>query len=311
MQQDPNPLRRVLLTPVGSLFVLAYGLLVGLTIVGAVVTSRVESLLKPGGSFSDGLITSVFGVVISTILIAPLTAFFVNLRREHQLAPVKREYLRSIKVGVESLAARHVRFLDIFGTVAMGFDTGVSSALLMKAFASLSASLDKSFSSAPKHRAQFAEAEALRNEGASILHDLTASHCEEIYREITHLDNTLMFCIPLFPPEAVAILSAVREHTLEFRNHLNDLRYLLSGHSDPVALAGARQGVLDIGKIWSELQAIETSLPGGIIPDKHPTPGIAAMTRIGTAGQETLISHLVDVLEKELQLEAQIKPIRP
>jgi len=73
-----------------------------------------DSLLKPGGGLLDGLIANGISVVVSTILIAPLTAYFVNMRREHQLIPVRRGFVLSIAGSVDRLARQYILSYEMY-----------------------------------------------------------------------------------------------------------------------------------------------------------------------------------------------------
>lgn len=91
-------------------FAAIFLVLMGALVIGLIFTSSAfsTSLRKPGGGLLDGLIANGISVIVSTILIAPLTAYFVTVRREQQLVPV-RKYISQSSGSIVSLVLADAR----------------------------------------------------------------------------------------------------------------------------------------------------------------------------------------------------------
>jgi hypothetical protein len=113
-----------------------FSLVVVAVVWGLIYTSAhfSESLFKPGGGLLDGLIANGVSVIISTILITPLTAYFVLLRREQQLVPVRKSFVSSIANAIDGVAISFIHHFHLYGLSVKALNDSMAGNTLAVAF---------------------------------------------------------------------------------------------------------------------------------------------------------------------------------
>lgn len=80
-------------------------------------TAVLSGMSGPSFDFLQNLLSEGVGVFISTLAIAPLTALFVERRRERQLAPARVEFLRSVSRQIKTVSDDFVHKFAMFSTL--------------------------------------------------------------------------------------------------------------------------------------------------------------------------------------------------
>ena len=289
---------------------------------GLLYTSRAfPTTLRPGGGLLDGLIANGISVVVSVILISPLTAYFISRRREQQLAPVQKSFVETMASEIDRLAAFYIHQAPLYGNAILALETSLSVNTLSSALEafnlSLRASTDRVAHVIPTAQQALATDSVPAQDSvltkamkeAALIREMTADLYETFYKETISLENTVSFSMPLFPVEMVTNLHDIRKTLIEYRGSLQDMLSVLSGAKDPRITAMAKQSALDFGLLIHKVQTLATaSGVAGDISDRMTSA--TAMDGIGVRYQRDIAGKLVEIFVQARDYDAKIDQLR-
>ena len=286
-------------------------------IVGLVFTSTAfhNSLYQPGGGLLDGLIANGISVLLSTILIAPLTAYFVNRRREQQMAAVRRGLTLSIAGEINQISEAFLHFFAIFGHAVMAFEQSGQGNTLAHAIESLNETLLRINT---KQLARMGE--TLENastlstvhssfkktlDDAKIIRSMVKELHEMLYREASTLENTLMFAIPVFPVLTIDNLRAIREDIVTYRGSLLLVLRVMAGDLEPGTVARAKNSYLDFDKLLQRVRQIAKTVD--VTDAEEKMLSVSALAKaFSWSAQRKLSERLIEVVEDSMKYNSEI-----
>lgn len=292
-------------------FAAVFVALIGAIIVGMIFTSSAfpQSLRTPGGGLLDGLIANGISVVVSTILIAPLTAYFVNFRREQQLVPVRKSFVLSIASGIDRIATSHIHHFGLFGMAVLQLRDGMAVSTLKKGLDSIKEFADRTHARLTGAAHTPLETDSILSNAirdAELLAKMISDLYDVAYRETAVLENTLTFALPLFPVEVVTDLHDIRQTLMDYRGNLQDMLAVLRGADDPCIAARAKFSVLDFRKLIEKVRIIAKS--SSVDNEMEYMRNAAEFAEIDVLGhtQQKIAQELVSVFEEARKYDAQL-----
>jgi hypothetical protein len=279
-----------------------------------------ESLYKPGGELLDGLIAGGISVIISTILITPLTAYFVALRREQQLVPVRRNFVHGIANSIDELAVSFIHHIHLYGFSVMALRDSMAGNTIKLSLETFNKKLERMRSRLSREKgSQDGEMEKA-NQGvetqedsilavaiteAKLVREQARDFNDQVYREARDLDNTVMFAMPLFPVEALNDLYAIRQTLIDYRESVKDMLAVMEGETDPRAIARAKFSALDFEALRDKITIIAKS---SMADELANMPNVARLLEVMQVYDQTKISSMlvdifVDARRYDLQLQ--------
>jgi hypothetical protein len=73
---------------------------------------KIPESMEQHGQLLESLIANGISVILSVILITPLTVYFINDRREKRLVPVRENFIESLSAALERIATAHLHYLS-------------------------------------------------------------------------------------------------------------------------------------------------------------------------------------------------------
>jgi len=302
-------------------FIVAWGVLFILTLVGAAW----EALYRiPNLDFLDGLVTTGVGVILSTVLIAPLSALFVEVRRQHDLEPVRQSLARGAWLTLEQIYRRHVNFLSSLGRLASITKVGLDALSIQQVLEKIREDFThlKLVSLGAPPSAKTETATRLFEEmveQARPMADVCSSYCRSMDRDIQQFDNALLFSLPVFAARSVSHLSEIREQIIGFRTSLaaleNVTRGVLGGanplrpeQTDLSNVPLANNAILDFRKIAGHLDQLGGTVSLG--SDTQLANAISLLHSDNDAtslySQRLIIAATTAIFNKALERDAQL-----
>jgi hypothetical protein len=296
-------------------FAIIFVALVSAVIAGLIFTSRAfpQSLGTPGGGLLDGLIANGISVIVSTILIAPLTAYFVNMRREQQLVPVRKSFVLSIASGIDRIAMSHIHHFALFGFAVLALRDGMAVNTLkqgMDLMKEIAEQLHTSFTGAA--HTPFTDSSILSKavHDAQLLAGMVEDFYDVAYRETAVLENTLTFALPLFPVDVITDLHDIRQILMDYRGNLQDMLAVVGGADDPRIAARAKYSVLDFRKLIDKVGIVAKS--AAVNNEADYMSNAAEFVKLDVLGhtQQKIAEELVLVFEEARKYDAQLRQTR-
>jgi hypothetical protein len=253
-----------------SLFVL-FALIAVLVLAGIGYTAPEfrTILLKRDGNLLDGLLANGVSIIISTILITPLTAYFVELRRERRLGPARASIVRAIAEAVNRLARNELSYQRWLGQWLSILSTSVEGTGLRVMMERLAVSLqvrNRKWLGQPNPgpETKTSENEIL----VGLLRDckdllaMSDRHYDVLYKETDNVDRSLTLCMLVVPPAAVSELHEIQKHLFDYKNSLLALLGVLRGSTDIETLHTAKSTKIDFRFLMDRISALAAYCPG-------------------------------------------------
>jgi hypothetical protein len=287
-------------TPIGLAASIVYVLLLIAVIIGFWRGMHATHPQTPTEVVAD-LSMNGLSILVSTILLAPLTAFFVDASREARLKPTKAALFNAIARQFDQIAQRHLHFSAMLSLQMNVLSSGLQIQAIddaMDRFGRAAARIAADLNHAPvdpqpDDRPTLTAVAIQQSEG---IRKSALEHADAIFRDLEQIDNALLFCIPVFDPASITTLSNLRETVVKFRAAMLDFRSVLHGNPDPSTAIRARMAVLDFQSIDRNLRMVAKE-----IGEPYPAAGlgddIARMVEIGVAKPAKFIEDIVDILE--------------
>jgi hypothetical protein len=302
-----------LLSPLLWAAVIVYlGLIVGTIFLIASLRQARGSLFEP--SLTESLLANALSIIVSAMIIAPVSALFLKQVQERRLRPVRAEFISTMRMTIDEISNTQRRFQIDFDPPALTLSMTVSTKTIFDGFASLNRSLFRrrpeiTGPEPPEEPTDMeVEARKLREENIVMLTDLIDRHCEDMFQVTSSLETTLVFCTPLFDANAILHLSTIRTRTLEYRNRLRDLRALLRSPLDKALVLRGGEAVLNVRSLINELIEICQI-------DPHlttPPPDESVLSLVTYEKQKEVLATVIKALHDEArwrdQLQTKAKP---
>lgn len=247
--------------------VFLFFLLIALIIFGLYWDRReVIGSLQPHGQFLEGLIANGLSVILSVLLITPLTFYFINYRREKELKPIRIYFIDNLASSIERLADDHIRFLGLhyIGIELLLSITTVDAlgSLMEDASINLGAITEKlqNLDTPLPKRSRTAEEKSTISENlilkAELIKNLAQRHYEGIYKDVQDIENILVFSVQQFPIDGINSLHQIRTVLMKYRENLKFLIDVLEGIKDPGVILRAKYTALNFNDLIENLNII-------------------------------------------------------
>ncbi len=222
--------------------------------------STISASMGPHGQLLEGLIANGISVVLSVVLIAPLTAYFIDSRRERRLVPIREGFLEGLGAAIERVATAQLHYLSFHYLQVQGLQATIAidmmEAVTKKVTESLAETTAKIEHATPPELGNRESIVSKLISKTTLIQTTTQRHYDIMYRETQDIENTLTFAMPQFPVEAVNHLHRIRLILMEYRERLRAMLAVLNGVTDPVTLGQAGMSVLDFRDLLKAFESV-------------------------------------------------------
>jgi hypothetical protein len=301
-----------LLSPALWLVVFVYLGVIATTALLTTALTRANPGSLFGESMMQGLLANALSIIVSAMVMAPITAYFLKEVQERRLRPVRAEFVSTMRMTIDEISNTQRRFQIDFDPPALTLSMTVSTKTIIDGFASLNRSLHRRHPETARPEPAEAptdmevEAQRLRQENIAMLTDLIDRHCEDMFQVTSSLETTLVFCTPVFDANAILHLSIIRTRTLEYRNRLRDLRALLRAPLDNALILRGGEAVLDVRSLINELIEICQIDPNLTTPP----PDEAILSLVSYGKQKEVLASVIKALHDEARWAEQLRTKR-
>lgn len=273
-------------------------------------SSQFDVSLKPRGGLLDGLIANGISVIVSVILISPLTAYFVSMRRDQQLQSVRANFLQAFEREIGNLKHAYINHVALYNVSALTFQMITGDRIQLHAYKGMNErlqvmlnrvihkidSIDKCEPSGSDDQDRDATLKDILND-TEILRNLIIDIYERFMRETTMLDNTLLFSAPFFPERCAVLLYETRQDIIEYRYNLRSLLNVVSGSSDPGDEIAGKHAYLDFHKLETRLNEVGHIVRASITITR-PTDDLETITPLSRQNQIVASTRIIDAFVK-------------
>ncbi|MEM7327743.1 MAG: hypothetical protein AAF437_03320 [Pseudomonadota bacterium] len=207
-------------------------------------------LYKQDQGFLQNLLSEGVGVAITTIIIAPLTALFVEKRREKELVPIRRQFFSDVTARLDEAAfSFNQSYLHFFST-----GTHLKQLALLDDLNQLSFRVTKALQPDKSLTPDDSANERLETAARSMAGFLT--DISNLTDDLESIERLIEIYTPMLSAESISqvakISASVRREITSFRT----LKKYLEGRASSVERLLAQNASLDVSLLMSSLSVL-------------------------------------------------------